>query len=51
VGCVDPHAKVSGRGIRRLRRQGVAVTSSRRIVDGSIAASFRFANAGVPTSP
>lgn len=26
VGCVDPHAKVSGRGIRRLRRQGVAVT-------------------------
>jgi diaminohydroxyphosphoribosylaminopyrimidine deaminase/5-amino-6-(5-phosphoribosylamino)uracil reductase len=26
VGCVDPHAKVSGRGIRRLRRNGVDVT-------------------------
>jgi len=27
MGCRDPHSKVSGRGIRRLRRQGVEVTT------------------------
>lgn len=27
VGCRDPHSKVSGRGIRRLRRRGVEVSS------------------------
>jgi diaminohydroxyphosphoribosylaminopyrimidine deaminase/5-amino-6-(5-phosphoribosylamino)uracil reductase len=27
VGCRDPHPKVSGRGIRRLRRRGIEVTT------------------------